>query len=153
MGISDLKVVADPAVMLVTHSLGSCVAVTAWCPRTKVSGMLHFQLPEASMDPRRADQSPLMFGDSGIERLVAEVARLGGDARRLEIKLAGGAKMLSVGSFDIGHRNHLSARKQVWKHGLFVAAEDCGGTNARTLYLRCSDGAARLRVNGAVKPL
>ncbi len=61
--------------------------------------------------------------------------------------------MLAASTFDIGKRNHLAIRKSLWKHGLFIAAEDCGGNAARTLYLRCSDGAVRLRISGKIVPL
>ncbi len=153
VGISEARIVNDPSAMLVTHSLGSCVAISVWCPVTKVSGLLHYQLPDSEMDLKRAGQNPLMFCDTGLRHLLDKVAKLGGQTKRLEIKLAGGAKMLQVGTFDIGHRNHLAARKQIWKHGLFVKAEDCGGTAPRTLYLRASDGAVRLRINGKVRAL
>ncbi len=153
VGISDMKATTDVKSMLVTHSLGSCVAIAAWCPKTRASGLLHFQLPEARMDAARAAAHPLMFCDTGLTRLLAEMAMLGADIRGLKVKLAGGAKMLQHGTLDIGNRNHQAARKQLWKHGLFVAAEDCGGSTARTLYLRGADGAVRLRIAGKVTEL
>ena len=153
VGISDLKVVDDPNAMLVTHSLGSCIGVAAHCPRSRVTALLHFQLPEARMDPQRAVEHPLMFCDTGLDTMLRDMAAKGADVRRLIVRLAGGAKMFESGTLDIGRRNHQAARKQLWKHGLFVAAEDCGGNKARTLYLRAADGAVRLRINGQVVAL
>lgn len=150
VGISDAAVSADPSVVLVTHSLGSCIGIACHDPAKRVSGLLHFQLPESTMDPARAAQTPLMFCDTGLDWLLAEMRRQGASTSRLQVRLAGGAKMLAASAFDIGRRNHAAARKQLWKHGLLVAAEHCGGTVARTLYLRGADGAVRLRAGGQV---
>ncbi|MEM7806762.1 MAG: chemotaxis protein CheD [Planctomycetota bacterium] len=153
VGISDFKTTGDARAMLVTHSLGSCIGVAAHCPARKISGLLHFQLPEAAMDASRAQNEPAMFADTGLDALIQAMQRRGADTKRLQIRLAGGAKMLSTSTFDIGKRNHLAIRKALWKHGLFVAAENCGGSSARTLYMRCSDGAVRLRMDGKVVAL
>jgi chemotaxis protein CheD len=150
VGISDLKVSTDEAAVLVTHSLGSCIGVACHDPIRRISGLLHFQLPEARMDTDRAAAAPLMFADTGMERLFQQMAVHGADRRKLKVYLAGGAKMLAGGSFDIGRRNHAAARKILFQAGLFVEAEHCGGGVARTLYLRCSDGAVRLKAGGNV---
>jgi chemotaxis protein CheD len=156
VSISDARIIggrAGPGDVLVTHSLGSCIGVAVHDPVAKIAGLLHFQLPESKMDPKRAAAAPLMFGDTGIDWLLQEIVRQGGSTKRLTVKLAGGASMLTASKLDIGRRNHALARRHLWKHGLFVAAEDCGGSNARTLYLRREDGAVRLRVDGRVTTL
>ena len=153
VGISDAKVSNERESVLVTHSLGSCIGVACHDPVAGVAGLLHFQLPDSTLDDARAAAQPLMFCDTGIAWLVNEMKKLGAKPSRTKVKLAGGAKMLATSAFDIGRRNHAAARKQIWKQGLLIAAEECGGTSARTLYLRVSDGAVRLRVGSQVVEL
>jgi chemotaxis protein CheD len=149
VNISDAKVSANAGDVLATYSLGSCIGVAIYDPQLPLAGLLHFQLPNASMDPARAQQNPCMFGDSGLALLLQQMEARGANRRRLKIKLMGGAKMLNDAStFDIGRRNHTAIRKALWHYGLFVDAEDCGGTTPRTVYLNVSDGQILMKRGG-----
>jgi chemotaxis protein CheD len=141
VNISDAKVSGNAGDVLATYSLGSCIGVALWDPQCPMAGLLHFQLPNASMDASRAQSNPFMFGDSGLSSLIDEMVKKGANKKRLKVKIMGGAKMLNDNStFDIGRRNHTAIRKALWQHGLFVDKEDCGGTTPRTVYLHVADG-------------
>ena len=149
INISDAKTSADPQAVLATYSLGSCIAVSVYDPVRRVGGMLHYQLPTSTLDPEKARQRPAMFADSGMELLLQELNALGADKRRLKVTVAGAAQMLNdAGLFNIGKRNHAAIRKILWQHGLFIEAEDVGGTAPRNLYLNIADGAATIKVSG-----
>lgn len=149
VNVSDARSSADSQVVLTTYSLGSCIGVALYDPVAHVGGMLHFQLPSSSIDPQRAAQNPLMFADTGMERLLAQMAALGGQKRRMRVKLAGGAQMLNDGElFNIGRRNHAAIRKVLWQHGLFIDGENVGGSSPRNMYLAVADGAVSLRLDG-----
>lgn len=49
VGVGDCRVTDEP-VELVTYALGSCIAVVVWDPVAKVGGLLHFMLPDSSVD-------------------------------------------------------------------------------------------------------
>ncbi len=66
VGISDCKVTRDADSVLVTYALGSCIAVAMHDPVTKVSGLLHYMLPESAIDAKKAALNPFMFADTGI---------------------------------------------------------------------------------------
>jgi chemotaxis protein CheD len=152
--ISDARVSNDPQVILATHSLGSCIGVTAYDPVMRIGGMLHYQLPGSEVDARRAHHVPAMYADTGMTYLLNEMAALGAEKRRLKIKLAGGARMLTSSDvFDIGRRNHTAIRKFLWQQGLLIEAEEIGGTAARHLYLRIADGAVQIKACGLRAPL
>lgn len=154
VNVSDARSSADPADTITTYSLGSCIGVCVYDPVAKVGGMLHFQLPTATLDPARAAQVPLMFADSGMDRLLNDVGRLGAQKKRLKVKIAGGAQMLNDGGlFNIGRRNHASIRKVLWQHGLFLDGEDVGGTTPRNLYLQLADGTVTSKAQGQAKVL
>ena len=76
--------------------------------------------------------------------------------KRAIVKLVGGAEMPQNigGRFNTGRRNVLAARNILWRNGVFVAAEDVGGTDARTVHLsvggRPPAGFQRALVQGTV---
>ena len=127
--------------VLVTHSLGSCVGVALYDPTVRIAGLLHFQLPSSAADAQRAREKPLMYADTGMKLLLGEMERLGCKRKHMRVKLAGAAEILNNGSlFNIGARNHTAIRKFLWQNGMFITAEDIGGSVPRTVYLHVDDG-------------
>jgi len=152
--VSDAKVSRNPEETLITYSLGSCIGVCLYDPHVATGGMLHFQLPDSSIDPAKAQANPFMFADSGMQRLVDKLVSMGAQIKRMQIKIAGGATMnTGPKGFDIGKRNHMALRKLTWRQQLFIHAEDVGGTGPRTLSLRLVDGGVTVRSNGAEREL
>ena len=99
--------------------------------------MLHFLLPESSINPERAERHPAVFADTGIPLLFQTAYDHGLVKQRAIVKLVGGAEMPQTtgGWFNTGRRNLLAARNLLWRNGVFVAAEDVGGTDARTVHM------------------
>ena len=69
VGIGEFAVSTDPSGVIVTHALGSCIAVCLFDPVAKVAAMLHFLLPEAQINADRARAQPAAFADTGIPLL------------------------------------------------------------------------------------
>jgi chemotaxis protein CheD len=154
VNISDAKVSGTPGDMLVTYSLGSCIGVCVYDVRSRVGGMLHYQLPESKMDPERAKRDPFMFADTGMKILVDKMVSMGANKKRLLIKIAGGASMSNgPAGFDIGKRNYLALRKICWMNSLFIDKKDIGGSAPRNLYLNVADGTVTVKCNGSEKQL
>lgn len=152
--VSDAKVSNDPSDVLTTYSLGSCIGVCMYDPATHTGGMLHYQLPDSKMDPERAKDRPYMFADTGMKIMVEKLASMGVSKKRMQIKIAGGATMdMGPKGFDIGKRNYLAIRKILWKNGMFIDAEDVGGSSSRNMYMNIADGNVIIRANGLEKNL
>ena len=152
--ISDAKASNDPSDVLVTYSLGSCIGVCLYDQATHIGGMLHYQLPSSKMDADRARRSPLMFADTGMALLLKKLVSMGASKKRMDVRLAGGAAMATgPQGFDIGKRNYLAIRKVLWSNGMFINAEDVGGSTARNLYLDVADGTVTVRSSGLEKYL
>ena len=150
IGIADCKVSKDPEDTLITHALGSCIAVLVYDAVARVAGMLHFMLPESSIDANKAGERPYMFADTGIPLLFKNACDLGASKSRMAVMAAGGAQMLDPnGTFNIGQRNHTAMRKIFWKAGIIVHKEEVGGTNSRTISLDVASGRVQLRSPGA----
>ncbi|MGD8388137.1 MAG: chemotaxis protein CheD [Desulfobacteraceae bacterium] len=149
VGVADMKVSNDPEAMLVTYSLGSCIGIAVYDPAVKVGGMLHYMLPDSSLDPVKAKNNPYMFADSGIAPMFKEAYKLGAKKQRMRIVVVGGAQILDQqGFFNIGKRNHMAMRKIFWKNKVMVSHEDVGGNVNRTLKLAINDGACWVKVSG-----
>jgi chemotaxis protein CheD len=152
--VSDARFSRDPSTVLVTYSLGSCIAVTLYDSAMKIGGMIHFQLPSSSMDPERAKKDPFMFADTGLDLLIAKLVELGATKKRLNVKIAGGAAMAAgPKGFDIGKRNVLSLRKVLWQHGIFLNGQDVGGDVPRNMYLDIETGIVLVKAQGQEKKL
>ena len=149
IGIGDCKVSKDPAETLITHALGSCIAILIHDPVAKVAGLLHFMLPESGLDLEKAGKRPFVYADTGIPLLFQTAYQLGASKSRLHVMAAGGAQMLDPNNtFNIGKRNHLAMRKIFWKAGVIVHKEEIGGTSSRTVSIDVETGRVQLRTSG-----
>ena len=149
VGISDCKISRDPDDSLITYALGSCIAVALYDPVAKLGGLLHYMLPDSNLDRNKAEQNPFMFADTGIQRLLETAKARGAQPGRMLVRLAGGAQVLdSHGTFQIGKRNYLAARKILWKAGILVASEAVGGEVSRTTRLEVATGRMWVREGG-----
>lgn len=149
VGVGDMKVSDDPDTILATYSLGSCIGVAVYDPVVKVAGMLHYMLPESSLDKAKAQKNPFMFGDTGIPLLFKEAYRYGAKKNRMKVMVLGGAQILDQnGLFNIGKRNHTLVRKMFWKNNVMIDYEQVGGTVNRTVKLAVKNGDAWLKVSG-----
>ena len=141
IGIGEYAITTNPEAEIVTHALGSCVAVCLWDPVTHVAGMLHFLLPESKLNPERAAKQPGTFADTGIPLLFQAAYRAGAVKARLRVQLLGGAAITGgPNGLDVGKRNALLAKKMLWQNGVLVKGESLGGTDTRTVSLLASNG-------------
>jgi len=149
VGVADMKVSNEPGVVLVTYSLSSCIGLAIHDPVAQVGGMLHYMLPDSSLDGRKAKKNPYMFGDTGIPLLFKEAYKLGAKKNRLRVIVIGGAQILDQkGLFNIGKRNYTVLRKLLWKNNVMTDFEDVGGNVNRTLKLEIKTGQAWLKISG-----
>ncbi len=146
--IADMIVSNKVSDRLITYSLGSCIGLAIWDPQAKVGGLLHYMLPDSSISPEKAKSKPYMFADTGIPLLFKSVYSLGGEKKRLIVKVAGGAQMMDAkGVFNIGKRNYMALRKLLWKNNVMIDAEDVGGFESRTMTLDISSGLVTIKKN------
>lgn len=146
IGISDLKVSNNIDDVLVTYALGSCVGVTVYDPVVRVGGLLHFMLPESSLDIRKAGENPAMFADTGIPLLFKTCYELGAKKKRMIVKVAGGASILDDANFfRIGQKNITAMKKLFWKNNVLIGREDTGSNCNRTISIHISTGKVLVR--------
>ena len=149
VGVGDCKTSNAAESVLATYALGSCIAVAIHDPVAGVGGLLHFMLPESSINPEKASENPFMFADTGVPLLFRTAYGLGAEKRRLVVRVVGGAQVMDEhGVFNIGKRNHVALRKILWKAGVMVHGEEVGGNTSRTVRLEVSTGRFWIRGPG-----
>jgi len=149
VGISDLKVSSNPADSMITYALGSCIAVAVYDPVAKVGGLLHFMLPDSTLDAGKAKDTPAMFADTGIPLLFKSCYKLGADKKRMVVKVAGGASILDESNFfRIGQKNIMAMRKIFWNNNVLIDAEDTGKNFNRTVRIDLGTGKVSIKRAG-----
>lgn len=143
LGIGEFGVSRTPGEQIKTYALGSCVAVIMLDPVTRTVGMAHVALPDSSIDRKKAKVRPAYFADRGVPALLNHMGEMGCRIRggRMMVKLAGGARIMDNNNvFNIGKRNLLAIRKELWQYGLGPVAEDVGGVISRTVAVQVDTG-------------
>jgi chemotaxis protein CheD len=149
VGISDIKVSNNAGDVIITYALGSCIGIVVFDPIAKVGGMLHYMLPESTLDQNKARENPEMFADTGIPLLFKSCYKLGADKKRMIVKAAGGASILDdTNFFRIGQKNIMAMRKIFWKNNVMIDEEDTGLNYNRTVRLEISTGRVFVRSSG-----
>lgn len=149
IGLGELVVSKNPEDVLVAYGLGSCLGIGMYDSTAHVAGLLHAVLPEC---PNGNDLSA-KFVNSGITLLIDGMKKAGADMRRVSVRMAGGANMLTVSAlsktFDIGTRNIASAHKTFELLNMKLRSQEVGGNTGRTVRLYITDGKMTVRVIGS----
>jgi chemotaxis protein CheD len=144
---------------IITTVLGSCISACIRDPVRRVGGMNHFMLPEDMTQGSSNWLDPSVglatrYGSFAMESLINDLMKLGARRDRLEVKLAGGGRILASMT-DVGERNIQFARNWLSLEGLQIAAEDVGDSYPRRIQYLPATGRVlmfRLRIpdHGAV---
>jgi len=150
VGVADMKVSNNPGESIITYSLGSCIGLVIYDPAVKVGGILHYMLPDSSIDKQKAAARPYMFADSGIPRLFKTAYQLGAAKQRMKVYVAGGAEILDQqGFFNIGKRNYMALKKMFFKNKVMISAQDVGGNVNRTVRIEIATGDIYVKTSGS----
>ena len=134
VGMADYAVCCgDDAVT--TLGLGSCIGIAIRDTSSGIGGLVHIMLPDSK--EIRNNDNRLKFADTGIEVLVEEIVKKGGNRSRLVAKIAGGAQMFAFGGksdlIRVGERNALASKQKLSELKIPLLAEDTGETYGRTV--------------------
>jgi chemotaxis protein CheD len=144
VGMAQVAVAPAPA-QLICYSLGSCVALVLYDRRARVGGMAHVMLPESNSSPCAM---PGKYANRAPEALIAAMAKLGANPRRITARLVGGASLFNIQDGNepsMGERNTRALKECLAEARLRLVAEDTGGNVARTVIFCADKGTLRVR--------
>ncbi len=127
----DYYVTDQPGEMIVTI-LGSCVAACMRDPQTGAGGMNHFLLPDCPDIASKTDSQAARYGAYAMETLINGIINIGGNKKRLEVKVFGGGNVIESSQM-IGARNCEFVRDFLRNEGIRIVKEDLGDTYPRRL--------------------
>ncbi|HCY87830.1 MAG TPA: chemotaxis protein CheD [Desulfobacteraceae bacterium] len=150
VGVADMKTSNLAGDSIVTYSLGSCIGLAIYDPIARAGGILHYMLPDSSIDKEKARAKPYMFADTGIPRLFKESYSLGAKKNRIKVFVAGGAEILDQqGFFNIGKRNYMALKKMLFRNNVLIEKQVVGGNVNRTVRLEIATGHIYIKTSGS----
>lgn len=123
--------------------LGSCVSACIRDPVAGVGGMNHFMLPESENGRWGGASANMRYGNFAMEQLINDMLRHGGRRSRLEIKVFGGAQMITAGG-TIGHQNADFVEAYLKAERMPITAHHLRGKHARRVEYEPLGGKVRL---------
>lgn len=149
VGMADLQTARYPDV-LTTLGLGSCVGIALFDQVKRIAGLAHIMLPSSRQVVNNTNIAK--FADTGIEKLLEEMIKLGANKFNITAKMAGGAQMFSFSDSSdvmrIGARNIASSKEKLRELGIPVISEDTGGCYGRTIELHSVSGKLLIKTIG-----
>jgi len=149
VGMGEMRVTNSSSAVLTCLGLGSCIALCAYDPVSRVGGMAHVVLPHH--DGRDGGPSP-KYADTAVPLLLREMSRCGAVTSRIVVKMTGGAQLVATagfnGIFKTGERNAEAAKAAVVREGLAVAASELGGHRGRTVRMHLDTGKVAITSSG-----
>ena len=142
VGIGEIKYSKTPEDILKVMALGSCVALIYYAPGIKTVGIAHVALPDSSFGLAKKEL-PGYYADLAIKNLHHYFTKLGAaNSRDLIIKMVGGASIIRPNAdfMDIGSRNIVAIRKNLWQIRMGPRNEDVGKAYGRSIHVYADSG-------------
>lgn len=140
VNISKCVLSTDPEVVLVTHSLGSCLGVSFHDYRKKTGLMIHSLLPFYQKTQKKL-KDPAMFVDTGVENAIQQLEKMGCHKHDIVVKAAGASLIMDPkGIFNIWKRNYEAFQQSMKKQGMAIKNVAVGWDGYRTLCLEIKTG-------------
>ncbi len=141
----------EPAVVVTV--LGSCLSVTMFCRRRRLSGICHGLLPKCGQQKKDCHGECLegfKYVDCSIRRMVQLFDRHKVRRSEIEVKCFGGADMFArpierPGVVSIGKQNAMTAEEILKSEGLKLQVVDFGGLQGRKIYFNTRTGEVWLK--------
>ncbi|MGE5631528.1 MAG: chemotaxis protein CheD [Caulobacteraceae bacterium] len=146
IGIGEYVISGNPEDKIITYTLASCVAVTAYSCFRKVAGMVHIILPFPS-ENREIGLGPCHYAITGIPLMINRMCSEYGCVKsELSVKLFGGADSIKEDDiFRLGFKNIETAKMVLENMELTIAASETGGQLSRTLEMDVATGIVMIK--------
>ncbi len=140
-------VVSDDPNVIISTTLGSCVAACVFDPVAAIGGMNHFLLPDSGTDRLSISSR---YGSAAMEQLINRMLAVTGRRDRLRAKVFGGANV-NMGTLrrgGIGERNVEFVMDYLAAEGIPTMSWDVGGAAPRAVRFFPTTGRTQRRLIG-----
>jgi chemotaxis protein CheD len=128
--------------MLITTTLGSCIAACLWDRQRRVGGMNHFMLPDSG----GAGGANGRYGAFAMDLLIGEMVKRGAMRSTMEAKVFGGGAVISgMNSINVGERNTSFVMDYLRTERITVVSKDVLDVYARKVCFLPASGKAMVK--------
>lgn len=149
VALGSLAVGRESLTTFCTPPLGTAVAVAIYDPLNSVGGLLTCILPDSTLDTTRGLEEPCLFVDTGLQALLNEFTRQGGQLAQARLHAAGGLEVIQGEiAYDLGVRNAQMLQNLLPVYGLTLETAELGGYLSVTLALDLDTGEVTIKRPG-----
>jgi len=152
VGIGEYAISNKENESIITHALGTCVAVIFYCPMNKTAALAHIVLPENSVtrEGLQLDSNidkPSFYATEIIPLLVNYFEiNMRCRGSNMKIHIIGGAESKDEKDyFKIGTRNVEAIRRLIRHYQLHIVQEETGGHVSRTVAIDINTGSVTIK--------
>jgi chemotaxis protein CheD len=146
VGIADMKVSSGENILRTV--LGSCVGLCLYDHQKAIGGLSHIMLPSANIP----NPPPEKYADTALPLLLKKMQDSGADPKRMQAKIAGGAKMFNLPNGStiatIGMNNINKVEQLLKEMHITLLSKDVGGNYSRIVSFHLSSGEVKIKANG-----
>lgn len=144
VGIGEYIITDNEDEIIITHALGSCVALIIHCKSSKHTAMAHIVLPENSSIRNQAlyKMKPGYFASDIVPKMMGYFLEgIKCNRYQLEVSVIGGAdSRLLEDVFMVGKKNVAIVSQLLKSYGIKIKHADTGGNISRTVSINSSNG-------------
>ena len=130
--------------ILITTTLGSCIAACLWDRERRIGGINHFMLPDGGTQDGAGSGG--RYGSYAMELLINELLKRGASRATLEAKVFGGGAVISgMSSINVGGRNTQFVTEYLNTERIPIVSRDVLGPWARKVCFFPASGKAMLK--------
>ncbi len=129
--------------MLITTTLGSCIAACLWDRQQRVGGMNHFMLPDGGNGGAGTNGR---YGGFAMDLLIGEMVKRGATRSTMEAKVFGGGAVIGgMSSLNVGERNTSFVMDYLRTERITVVSKDVMDVYARKVCFLPASGKAMVK--------
>ncbi len=147
LNIGQYYVTDQPNIISIV-GLGSCVGVFLFDKYLRIGGGVHIALPERKGNKFGFGKGA--YADFAINNQLVLFKKLGSPLKHIKAVVIGGAEVIKHARFEIGNSNILAVKHQMLEKGIFMAYENVGGHESRSINFLTDTGGFQIIKGGRI---
>lgn len=147
IGIGEYAITDNTEEQIVTHALGSCVALVLYCPISRCGAMAHIVLPSQDKNHRHMQGKEAYYADDVVPRLLDfYMNKALCHEGALKVAIVGGAVSRNKNDvFKVGKRNVERVKAHLNAYGLSYDDSEVLGSFSRTVTIDIKSGQVTIK--------
>ncbi len=147
IGLGEYVITDDESETLITHALGTCIAIIMHCPNSKLTGMAHIVLSKKPGNVHLREVREAYYVDDFLPRMLLHFKNQAHcNMKDIHCTLIGGAVAKRKSDFfKIGEENVQTAKKILDDYGVYYDDDETYGRVSRTVSIEIQTGKVTIK--------